>query len=991
MYIPYRGPISPPSQTALPAPSLGPNFFNDTDATYLLSRSATDEFGRARSGSMGRLGHDAGIGASPTNVSVAAGPKSLFGGSGSRGSADDPLSGLKGLGLSGAMPDMLPNATGRPSWDRIGNQGAAGMGEWISNLGGGALTGQSSSTLWASDSSSLSRQLDERFRFRAGSPLFGTKSGIGATWSPGSMQGAVPSPYLGSPTGGRDLDILAREDARRAASPTYLAGVSPISPQSPPTFSSSPPDVHRERAWGQMPRPSLGTGLPTAYVHGGNTPHMTLAPFIPAVMRTDSPTHVQPTQREIGYNFFRPATYAKSSIPLPQVTAAEQPPTESSSRRDGRETAHSVTTAPSSTTGPPSTGVGGNRSAQTSMTSLRTFPSQHKHSSSRDATSTPGFGASPRKPRNTVSVPDLRITAASRHDSSDDQKPGGHHGPSRAPPLSPIAPSSPGQISSHSDASAHKNYLLLQQLHLDELQQHSPEASGFLDTSNSCETIFFPRPKLRQISLDAADGQISSHRPTLSGAGRRHSERFDPAQADIIPAFERNRSLCKTASGRPKAESNPDLRARSEAQALADQTKSAARFSTLPGPGHRKSRSRAHTVAAPNSPDLSADATAYPYRRRMSVGQGSRPPSSTRATPTHRRSAGGSGSSSQQARGPRLQIPDRDESLRTRHAQQGYTYDSDVEGHTTDQESRTYSRPPSRPFFHHRMPPEPPSEKAASKSQRLPLTRHSLLLAQQLQHERDRQAVLGANQGAQGENERTPPTPALSNPDSDDTIDLATVLAQGKALEEDRAAWRREYERSLGATSRARSRSKSRSKSMDRKKGRRRAHTDAAAFGSISSTAVTPDRPEARAEDDMEINRGRRRTGGGASWSQEKGGRQSQLLDVPYGGIEQQPAMRRPFSKSQPHLGANYATPERGGRNTALGGSSPDLSPTITSCQPFFKAYSSRQLRDGKRSGHKRSRSLGSARTRRDSSAAWMGTFRRVSGAWISVRMAYWC
>ncbi|PWN91933.1 hypothetical protein FA10DRAFT_300492 [Acaromyces ingoldii] len=112
----------------------------------------------------------------------------------------------------------------------------------------------------------------------------------------------------------------------------------------------------------------------------------------------------------------------------------------------------------------------------------------------------------------------------------------------------------------------------------------------------------------------------------------------------------------------------------------------------------------------------------------------------------------------QQVLASSLVIPDRDSSLRDRH---------------------------HRPLFHHRMPPEPPAESldalGGNEQRRQSRALRSLFDAPPL------------------------PTPHLTPSsgreeewDEPDTPDLATVIAQGQALEEERERWRRQHQRSFG-------------------------------------------------------------------------------------------------------------------------------------------------------------------------------------------------
>jgi hypothetical protein len=136
-------------------------------------------------------------------------------------------------------------------------------------------------------------------------------------------------------------------------------------------------------------------------------------------------------------------------------------------------------------------------------------------------------------------------------------------------------------------------------------------------------------------------------------------------------------------------------------------------------------------------------------------------------------------------------VPNRDASLRSSHARINngkFSYDADQE----------------KPFFHHRMPPEPPLKKNNSSMGRNSLSARS----SSQENSRMRRKSSGT----------LAPTADLSPQDPEATSYVSTVLAEGKALDQEREQWRREHQRSFGsstATTLGR-RSKSRERSKPR-------------------------------------------------------------------------------------------------------------------------------------------------------------------------------
>ncbi|PWO00885.1 hypothetical protein FA09DRAFT_344943 [Tilletiopsis washingtonensis] len=531
-------------------------------------------------------------------------------------------------------------------------------------------------------------------------------------------------------------------------------------------------------------RPALGFGLPTAYVHGGNTPRLCDSPptrmghisGLPSLMRADyqetelrrrdgtamQSSSSQPhLQQPFSYRGAAAVPRAHGNAPPTSVPSSDQDdsPTLPSDRfTPERRTvglAPSISSNEGGSAGWTSAFEGGNRSAATSMTSLRA-PSMAAHGSlqgqpkrllSQSSGDALASGPASRPRARTASSSDVRARAA--------QVIGPHEAPARvappavagrgqptapaaqvtpptmwqqgAPLLSPIAAStlgessSPGPSSQHQrpssrpeevvaaselrdlvlTAEARKKYRLLQQLHLDEANAHAPE-HGWYDANSGCERVLMPRPKLK-------------NRTSIDGSSDTHSRRSTYA------SVERNRprprdSDPKTQHLRRKTESNPDI----AAQALA-QERLAHNAASVP------TRRRAHTDASP----------------------------------------------------PLVQAP----------------------------------------FFHHRaapLPPPafPPQDDRACSPMRSCHPRASGTIE-----------VDGAHVWP-----RKTPTPTsagmLVNP-LEASPDLETVIAQGIALDRDREQWRREYARSIGGHEHRRSRSQDRRSSSSSTRPRnRRFHWD---------------------------------------------------------------------------------------------------------------------------------------------------------------------
>lgn len=92
---------------------------------------------------------------------------------------------------------------------------------------------------------------------------------------------------------------------------------------------------------------------------------------------------------------------------------------------------------------------------------------------------------------------------------------------------------------------AHRKYLLLQQLHLDELAAHAPDHAGWLDTKNGCERVLMPKPSLKETERGELGGNVDEQ-------GR--------LQSTTPVTFERHR--------RPQARSSPQLSDQARAQEI---------------------------------------------------------------------------------------------------------------------------------------------------------------------------------------------------------------------------------------------------------------------------------------------------------------------------------------------------------------------------------------------------------------------------------------
>ncbi|PWN38062.1 uncharacterized protein FA14DRAFT_153401 [Meira miltonrushii] len=271
-------------------------------------------------------------------------------------------------------------------------------------------------------------------------------------------------------------------------------------------------------------------------------------------------------------------------------------------------------------------------------------------------------------------------------------------------------------------AEAHRRFTLLQQLHLDELTSHAPEAGGWLEPKNGCERVLMPRPTLRggMSSLDRYDDEAGDGYHSEGGQALRRSTRAAQRSA----AFERNRRM----------------------------------------------------------------PAAYPRNSEHDAG--------------------------------------RTQALLAQN--QADTFGS--------------ANGRSRPFFHHRMPPAIPSdgndEHAGPSDQRpwvmtdeMPVI--PVRTSSRLGHRRRAQSSANAARG--------PSTPALtpnlmSDSDDEDIPDSSMVLAQGRALEQEREKWREQHRKSFGANDPSYRRSQSQHRKSNRSSGKKPAPKDKAGLRQAKST-----------------------------------------------------------------------------------------------------------------------------------------------------------
>lgn len=303
----------------------------------------------------------------------------------------------------------------------------------------------------------------------------------------------------------------SRENRRSAglgiAFPSQKATVSAINASSTP--------VHRLAGLAS----GASYGLPTAYTHGGNSPLLFNQSFLPASMTSPpigSPPASKDSTREdsaaspgLGYTY----RGQKSGFSYPSST----PMVYSNSRQDPNQT--------TTTTASISDSEYGERSAHTSMTSLRTYPSvpdlrtkpraqshsQSHSQSSQQSQSQAQAQSQPQAQRNhsqNVSFSSIKNLPVSKPPLLSPIAPSQASGSSSQPQSTPSF-STPNQMQlqqqrpqvDRAAVEAHRRFMLLQQLHLDELSSHSVEASGWLEAGNGCEAVFAPKPRLRS-SLD---------------------------------------------------------------------------------------------------------------------------------------------------------------------------------------------------------------------------------------------------------------------------------------------------------------------------------------------------------------------------------------------------------------------------------------------------------------------------------------------------------
>lgn len=268
-------------------------------------------------------------------------------------------------------------------------------------------------------------------------------------------------------------------------------------------------------------------------------------------------------------------------------------------------------------------------------------------------------------------------------------------------------------------AEAHRRFTLLQQLHLDELTAHAPEAGGWLEPKNGCERVLMPRPTLRggRSSYDdeTADGYHSE-----GGQALRRSTRAAQRSA----AFERNRRM-------------PAAYPRDE--------------------DHDASRTQA--LLAQDQADIFDSANGR-----------------------------------------------------------------------------------NRPFFHHRMPPDVPTDEAGQHGDPSGQEQWSLaderpaipIRTSSRQAQRRRRSKSSAN--ALG-----PSTPALtpniiSDSDDEDIPDSSMVLAQGRQLDQEREKWREQHRKSFGAGDPSYRRSQSQHRKGARSSGKKPAPKEQTGLRQAKST-----------------------------------------------------------------------------------------------------------------------------------------------------------
>ncbi|KAL9937437.1 hypothetical protein V8E36_003846 [Tilletia maclaganii] len=213
-------------------------------------------------------------------------------------------------------------------------------------------------------------------------------------YTPSLSQTATTSLLRGEePPRRSNPEVLAQRYSQPFNRPTEavprpaIGWASPNAGTSPRVHQTTLPDID-----GLVRRPSIGSGLPTAYVHSLAHQPMNLdaAPYLPAALGFDKATYLQDypdSYSGVNPANFRPAIVgwakpASTSYPIvPQPEGRDPFPSPAKSGQDSRA-ASSVNSNHSSdnlnSTFHPYDRTGGSgQSAETSMTSLRTYPSLH--------------------------------------------------------------------------------------------------------------------------------------------------------------------------------------------------------------------------------------------------------------------------------------------------------------------------------------------------------------------------------------------------------------------------------------------------------------------------------------------------------------------------------------------------------------------------------------------------------------------------------------
>lgn len=308
----------------------------------------------------------------------------------------------------------------------------------------------------------------------------------------------------------------------------------------------------------------IGTGLPSAYTHGGNASSQgpgsiprSLAnqSYLPSLLRFDAKTGSNNTSKQT-----REVQIRQPGIVLSRAPAVSSSPTTKHSFTQDR-LEHTIKAASLSSSDGNHSSLVNEESRSTSMTSLRDHSSIHGSKLRRPSQDGPPLSASAKVRTKIHASPSIEGAmhyngSASRHTKTDSSSTTATSTPSTsaaavkvhdsfpgpltvfswegremeqvtgqtldaevmdASRLSTISASTPGHQSSHHPATswvqlqqqsqrtasslkredAHQKYLLLQQLHLDEVTSHAPDHDGWLETNNGCERVLMPKPSLK--------------------------------------------------------------------------------------------------------------------------------------------------------------------------------------------------------------------------------------------------------------------------------------------------------------------------------------------------------------------------------------------------------------------------------------------------------------------------------------------------------------